>query len=60
MKMKNMHLCQLNLRNFMRIKKIEENERQVYKIPKVTYNEFENALECDPGKRSQIWQYPPN
>ena len=39
---------------------IEENEKQLSKIPKVTYNEFENTLERDPGKRLQIWQYPPN
>jgi len=40
--------------------KIKENEKQLYKVPRVTYNEFENALERDPGKRSQIGQYPPN
>jgi len=39
---------------------IEENEKQLSKVPKVTYNEFENTLERDPGKRLQIWQYPPN
>jgi len=35
--------------------KIEENEKQLSKVPKVTYKEFENALERDPGKRLQIW-----
>jgi len=39
---------------------IEENEKQLSKVPKVTHNEFENTLERDPGKRIQIWQYPPN
>ena len=41
---------------------IEENEKQLFfsKVPKVTYNEFENILERDPGKHLQIWQYPPN
>ena len=34
--------------------KIEENERQLSKDPKVTYNEFENDLERDLGKRIQI------
>jgi len=37
--------------------KIEENEKQLSKVPKVTYIEFENALECDMGKHLQIWQY---
>jgi len=32
---------------------IEENEKQLCKVPKVTY-EFENTLERDPGKRLQI------
>jgi len=40
--------------------KIEENEKQLSKVPRVTYNEFENALERDPGKRPQTWQYLPN
>jgi len=39
---------------------IEENEKQLSKIPKVTYNEFENTLERDPRKRLQLWQYSPN
>jgi len=30
--------------------KIEENEKQLFKVPKVVYNKFLNALECDPGK----------
>jgi len=34
--------------------KIEENEKQLSKVPKVTYNEFENTLERDLGKRPQI------
>jgi len=34
--------------------KIEENEKQLSKVPKFTYNEFENALERDPWKRLQI------
>jgi len=29
---------------------IEENEKQLSKVPKVVYNKFLNALECDPGK----------
>jgi len=33
---------------------VEENEKQLSKIPKVIYNEFENALERDPEKRLQI------
>jgi len=40
--------------------KIEENEKQLSKAPRVIYNEFENASERDPGKRPQICQYPPN
>ena len=28
--------------------KIEENEKQLSKVPKVVYNKFLNALECDP------------
>jgi len=40
--------------------KNEENEKQLSKVPRVTYNEFENVLECDLGKRPQIRQYPPN
>jgi len=40
--------------------KIKENEKQLSKVLKITYNEFENALECDSEKRFQIWQYPPN
>jgi len=39
---------------------IKENEKQLYKVPRVTYNEFENTLECDLGKCSEIGQYPPN
>jgi len=31
--------------------RIEENEKQLYKAPRVTYNEFENSLERDSGKR---------
>ena len=38
------------------LKKTKNNS----KVPKFTYNEFENTLERDPGKRLQIWQYPPN
>jgi len=34
--------------------KIKENEKQLYKVPRVTYNKFENTLECDPGIRFQI------
>jgi len=33
---------------------IEENEKQLSKVPKVTYNEFKNTLECNSGKRLQI------
>ena len=33
--------------------KIEENEKQLSKVPRVTYTEFENALGCDMGKRPQ-------
>jgi len=40
--------------------KIEENKKELSKVPKVIYNEFENALKCDMGKHIQIWQYPPN
>jgi len=36
---------------------IEENEKQLSNVSKVIYNEFEKH---DPGKRIQIWQYPPN
>ena len=39
---------------------IEENEKQLSKVPKVTCNEFEHTLERDPRKRLQICQYPPN
>jgi len=35
--------------------KNEENEKQLSKVPRVAYNEFENTLECDPGKHPQIW-----
>ena len=39
----------------------EESEQQPSKIQRVTSNEFDlNSLERDPGKRLQIWQYPPN
>jgi len=31
---------------------IEENEKQLSKVSKVTYNEFENTLERDPGEAS--------
>ena len=34
--------------------KIEENEKQLSKVPKVIYNDFENALERDPMNRLQI------
>jgi len=34
--------------------KIEENEKQLSKVPKVTYNDFENALERYMGKYLQI------
>jgi len=34
--------------------KNEENKKQLSKVPRVTYNEFENILECDLGKRPQI------
>jgi len=40
--------------------KIEENEKQLSKVSRVTYNEFENALERGPGKPPQIWQYSSN
>ena len=40
--------------------KIEENKKQLSKVPRVAYNEFENVLDCDPHKRPEIWQYPPN
>jgi len=45
MKMKKVHLCH-KLEN----PKIEENKKQLSKVPKVVYNKFLNALECDPGK----------
>nr|KYP39172.1 hypothetical protein KK1_039536 [Cajanus cajan] len=48
------------LEKFPENPRIEENEKQLSKVHKVTYNEFENSLERDPGKRPQIWQYPPN
>jgi len=35
--------------------KIEENEKQLSKVPKVIYNEFLNALECDPGPGKVIF-----
>jgi len=38
----------------------EENENQLSKIPRVSYDEFENSLECDVGKHPQIWKYPSN
>jgi len=60
MKMKKMHLRHLKLRNFMRIQKLKKMKKQLSKVPNVTYNEFENTLECDLGKHLQIWQYPPN
>ena len=59
MKMKKMHLSS-KIEKLHENPKIEKNEKQLSKIPKVTYNEFENALERDPGKRLQSWQYPPN
>jgi len=40
--------------------KIKENEKQLYKVRKDTYNGFENTLERDLGKCPQIGQYPPN
>ena len=50
MKMKKVHLCHINLRNFMRIQKLKKMKKQLSKVPIVVYNEFLNALECDPGK----------
>jgi len=55
MKMKKMHL---KIEKLHENPNIEENEKQLSNVPKVTYNEFENTLECDAGKRLQIWQYP--
>nr|KYP50112.1 Zinc finger MYM-type protein 1 [Cajanus cajan] len=48
------------LEKFPKNPRIEENDKQLSKVPRVTYNEFENSLERDPGKRPQIWQYPSN
>jgi len=59
MKMKKMHLSS-KIEKLHENPNIEENEKQLSKVPKVTYNEFENTLERDPGKRIQIWQYLPN
>ena len=59
MKMKKMHLSS-KIEKLHENPNIEENEKQLSKVPKVTYNEFENTLECDPRKRLQIWQYLPN
>jgi len=39
----------------MRIQKLKKMKKQLSKVPKVTYNEFENSLERDLGKRIQIW-----
>ena len=59
MKMKKMHLSS-KIEKLHENPNIEENEKQLSKVSKVTYNEFENTLEHDPRKRLQIWQYPPN
>jgi len=59
MKMKKMHLSS-KIEKLHKNPNIEENEKQLSKVPKVTYNKFENTLERDLGERFQIWQYPPN
>jgi len=51
--MKKMHLSS-KIEKLHENPNIEENEKQLSKVPKVTYNEFENTLERDPGKRLQI------
>ncbi|XP_004488955.2 uncharacterized protein [Cicer arietinum] len=40
--------------------RIEENNIRLSKVPRVFEDDFEKCLERDPGKRPQIWQYPPN
>lgn len=51
----------IKLKKFHKNPRIEENEKELYKAHRVTYNnEFEKSLEPDPRKCSQIWQYPPN
>lgn len=50
-------LCMLNEEKVL---KIQHLKKKISKFPRVTYDQFENSLERDPGKRSQIWQYPPD
>jgi len=49
MKMKKVHLS-YKLEKLYENPKIEENEKQLSKVPKVIYNEFENDLERNAGK----------
>jgi len=46
--------------SFFKRKAYDEDKKIISKFPRVTYNEFENALERNLGKRPQIWQYLPN
>lgn len=59
MKMKKI-IYLIKLKKFHKNPKIEENEKELYKAHRVTYNEFEKSLEPHPRKCSQIWQYSPN
>ena len=47
MKMKKMHLCHLKLKNITIIQKLKKMKNKLSKVPRVTYNEFENALQRD-------------
>jgi len=45
------------LRNSKELR-IQDNEKQFSKIPKVTYNEFKNSLERDPGRAFSDFTIP--
>jgi len=55
MKMKKMHLCYLNLRNFTIIQKLKKMKNNSLKFLKLHIMNFENDLERDLEKRPQIW-----
>jgi len=42
----------------MRTKNSKNNEKQISKVLRITYNELKNSLECDPGKASSNLTIP--
>jgi len=47
MKMKKMHPRLSKIEKLYENPKLRENKKQLSKVPKITYKEFENALESD-------------